>query len=132
MLIREFYTKFGREALPIIRDVCGKQGKALGTKILKKVPDNRLSTVATAFASSFDPKGTQVISVTDELFQIQGTRCPFGLEGTSRELCEAVMAIDLEYFRAAVSDQIELDIKTTVAGGDSCCDTIYSLKKNVV
>ncbi len=129
LLIKEIYNKFGKEALPIIRDVLGKQGQVLGTKILKKVPDNRLSTVAEAFAKSFDPKGSQVISVSDKRFQIQGTRCPFGLENTSRELCEAVMEIDLAYFQAAVSEQIELEITETVAEGDKCCDTIYTLKQ---
>ena len=132
LLIKEIYQKFGKDALPIIRDVCGKQGQALGIKIRSKVPDNKLSTIAEAFAASFDPKNAQVISVSDERFQIQGTRCPFGLENSSRELCEAVMAIDLEYFRSAVSDQIKLEITKTVAAGDNCCDTIYTLAKTPV
>ncbi len=129
LLIKEIYKKFGKDALPVIQEVCGKQGQVLGAKIRRKVSDNKLSTVAKAFASSFDPKGTQVISVTDDRFQIQGTRCPFGLENTSRELCEAVMEIDLEYFRKAVSEKIQLEITKTVAEGDSCCDTIYTLEK---
>ncbi|MBU2648029.1 L-2-amino-thiazoline-4-carboxylic acid hydrolase [bacterium] len=128
LLIKETYKKFGQEALPLIRDVCGKQGQVLGAKILQKLPDNRLSTVAGAFAKSFDPKGSQVISIADDRFQIQGTRCPFGLENTSRELCEAVMEIDLAYFRTAVSDSVQLEITTTVAAGDHCCDTIYTLE----
>lgn len=129
LLIREIYKKFGKEALPVIKDVCGKQGRALGEKILRKVPDNKLSTVAKAFAKTFDPRTSQVISVSDERFHIQGTHCPFGLKNTSRELCEAVMEIDVQYFRAAVSDRIELEITETIAEGDSCCDTIYTLKK---
>ncbi len=129
LLIKEIYKKFGKEALPIIQDVCGKQGQVLGKKILKKVTDNKLSTVAEAFAKSFDPEGSQVISISDERFQIQGSRCPFGLEDTSRELCEAVMDIDLKYFQTAVSDRIQLEITETVAEGDSCCDTVYTLKK---
>jgi predicted ArsR family transcriptional regulator len=129
LLIKEMYKQFGKEALPIIEDVCGRQGQALGAKIRKKVSDTRLSTVAEAFAKSFDPSGTEVISVSDERFQIKGTSCPFGLENTSRELCEAVMAIDLEYFRAAVSDRIELEITRTVAEGSNYCDTVYTLEK---
>jgi len=39
------------------------------------------------------------------------------------------MEIDLEYFRTAVSDQINLEIVKTVAEGEKCCDTIYTLKK---
>ena len=69
-----------------------------------------------------------MIAIADDIFQIQGTKCPFGLENTSRELCEAVMEIDHEYFHTAVSDKIKLNIIKTVAEGDSCCDTVYELK----
>ena len=129
LLIKEFYKKFGKEALPVIENVCGKQGLALGLKIMKKLPDNKLTTVARAFSKSFDPNFVKIISLSDDCFHIQGTMCPFWLENTSRALCEAVMAIDLEYFRKAVSDKIELKIIKTVAAGDIHCDTIYTLKE---
>jgi predicted hydrocarbon binding protein len=129
LLIKAIYNKFGRESLSIIKDVCKIQGRALGLKIIKKLPDNRLQTVAKAFSESFDPKFVKIISLTDEKFQIQGKKCPFGLENTSRALCEATMAIDHEYFRTAVNDKIELKITKTLAAGDPYCDTIYELKK---
>jgi len=129
ILMKEFYKKFGKEALPIIEKVCGRQGRALGLKIMKKVRDNKLKTVAQAFSKSFDPNFVKIISISDNRFHIQGTICPFGLENTSRELCEAVMAIDHEYFREAVSEKIELKILKTVAAGDIHCDTIYTLKE---
>jgi hypothetical protein len=128
MLIKAFYNKFGKEALPIIAEVCKKQGRALGLKIKQKVPDNRLSTVANTFAKSYNPEDINVVEISDTKFQIQGTKCPFGLENTSRELCEAVMEIDAEYFRTAVSEDIKLKIINTVAAGDKCCDTIYKCK----
>ncbi len=129
MLIKAFYEKFGKEALPIIKEILGKQGRALGLKIKNKLPDNKLSTVARAFSKSYDPNLVKVITIADDIFQIQGTQCPFGLENTARELCEAVMEIDHEYFRTAVSDKITLNIIQTVAEGDDCCDTVYELKK---
>jgi predicted hydrocarbon binding protein len=127
LLIRAIYNKFGKDILPIIEDVCRKQGKSLGLKIKKKNPDNNLVTVAKAFSKSFDQNFVKVISLSNEKFQIQGTKCPFGLENTSRELCEAVMAIDHEYFREAVSDKVKLKIVKTVAAGDPYCDTIYEI-----
>jgi hypothetical protein len=130
MLIKAFYEMVGEKALPIIKDVCTRQGRALGLKVKKKLPNNKLSTVAKAFSESFDPNHVKVIKISDDKFQIQGTKCPFGLENTSRELCEAVMEIDHEYFRTAVSDKIKLNIIKTVAEGASCCDTIYELKKD--
>ena len=96
---------------------------------MKKLPDNKLTTVAQAFSKSYNPDNIKIISISDEKFHIQGTLCPFGLENTSRALCEAVMAIDLEYFREAVSEKIELKILKTVAAGDLHCDTIYTLKE---
>ncbi len=129
LLIKAVYKKFGVEVLPIIKNVCGKQGKALGLKVKKKNPNNNLTTVAKAFSKSFNPNFVKVISISDEKFQIHGTKCPFGLENTSRELCEAVMAIDHEYFREAVSDKIELKILKTVAGGDPYCDTVYEIMR---
>jgi len=128
LLIKEFYKRFGKEALPIIEKVCGKQGRALGLKVMEKLPDNKLTTVAKAFSKSFNSNFVKIISISDEFFHIQGTMCPFGLEDTSRALCEAVMAIDHEYFREAVSDKIELKILKTIAAGDQHCDTIYTLK----
>lgn len=125
MLIKAFYKKFGKEALPIIKEVCRKQGCSLGLKIKKKLPDNHLSTVANAFSSSYNPDEINVVEVSDSKFQIQGNKCPFSLENTSRELCEAVMEIDAEYFRTAVSRDLKLKIIKTVAAGDNYCDTIY-------
>ena len=129
LMIKEFYKRFGKKALPIIRKVCGIQGRALGLKVMKKLPDNNLTTVARAFSKSYNPDSIKIISISDEKFHIQGIKCPFGLENTSRELCEAIMAIDKEYFREAVSDKVELKILKTVAAGDLHCDTIYTLKE---
>ena len=129
MLIKAVYEKFGKEALFIIKDVCKRQGRSLGLKIKKKLPDNKLSTVANAFSKSYDPKDIKVIQMSDEMFQIQGSKCPFGLENTSRELCENVMEIDAEYFRAAVDESIDLKILKTVAEGVAYCDTLYKLRQ---
>jgi small GTP-binding protein len=127
LLIKKIYEKFGSEAIPIIKNVCRLQGRALGLKIKQKLPDRRLSTVARVFSDSYG-SDMKVITTTDKVFRIKGKKCPFGLENTSRELCEAVMEIDHEYFRTAVSDAIELKIVQTLAEGDSLCDTTYELK----
>ena len=129
MLIKAIYQKFGTEALSIIRESCKKQGRALGLKIRNKAPDNKLSTIAKAFSKSYDPKDIKIIQISDDVFQIQGNKCPFGLENTSRELCENVMEIDAEYFRAAVDESIDLKILKTVAEGDAYCDTLYKLRQ---
>lgn len=127
LLIKAFYEKYGDEILPVIDNILGRQGQALGLKVRSKLPNSKLSTVAAAFTKSFNQTLVNVISVSDEKFQIQGTKCPFGLENTSRQLCEAVMAIDREYFSTATEGRINLEISKTRAAGDDICDTIFTI-----
>jgi predicted hydrocarbon binding protein len=128
LLIKAFYEKCGDEILPVIDDILGRQGKTLGLKLRSKLPDCRLSTVAAAFMKNFDPKTVEVVSVSDEKFHIRGTKCPFGLEDTSRPLCEAVMAIDRELFSVATDGKTKMEITHTRAAGDPVCNTIFTAK----
>ncbi|MHA1379363.1 MAG: methanogen output domain 1-containing protein [Candidatus Helarchaeota archaeon] len=131
LLIKAFYKKFGDETLSIIDKILSLQGRALGFKIKKKLQNNKLSTIAQAFTKNFDSKFIKVISISDKKFHIQGTKCPFGLENTSRKLCEAVMAIDREYFYTATDGKSKLEIIKTRAEGDPVCDTIYTISENI-
>jgi len=128
LLIKAFHEKCGDAVLPVIDNILGRQGRALGLKVKSKLPDCNLSTVAAAFAKNFDPSTIKIVSISDEKFHIQGSTCPFGLENTSRQLCEAVMAIDREYFSAATDGRTTLAILKTRAAGDSICDTVYTTK----
>ncbi|MFA5322690.1 MAG: hypothetical protein WC373_08440 [Smithella sp.] len=128
LLIKAFYEKCGDEILPVIDDILGRQGKTLGLKVRSKLPDCHLSTVAAAFIKNFDPKTVEVVSVSDEKFHIRGTKCPFGLENTSKQLCEAVMAIDRELFSVATDGKTKMEITHTRAAGDPVCNTIFISK----
>jgi len=126
LLIKAFHEKCGDEILPVIESILGRQGRALGLKVKRKLLNCHLSTIAAVFTKNFDPTTVNVVSISDEKFHIQGTKCPFGLENTSRQLCEAVMAIDREYFSAATDGKTTLDIIKTRAAGDPICDTLYT------
>lgn len=128
LLIKAFHAKYGDEILPVIDDILGRQGRSLGLKVKSKLPDCRLSAVASVFTKNFDPSTVNVVDRSDEKFHIQGNICPFGLENTSRALCEAVMAIDREYFSAATDGKTTLEILQTRAAGDPICDTVYRVK----
>ena len=128
LLIKAFYEKCGDEILPVIDDILGRQGQALGLKVRSKLPDCRLSTVAAAFIKNFDPKTVEVVSISDKKFHIRGTKCPFGLENTTRQLCEAVMAIDRELFSVATDGNTTMEITHTRAAGDPVCNTIFTSK----
>jgi hypothetical protein len=126
LLIKAFYDKYGDEILPIVNDILGLQGCALGLKIKKKLPDGELPAIAKAFTENFDQKTVEILALTDAKFHLQGKKCPFGLENTSRKLCEAVMAIDREYFSTATDGRTKLEIQRTRAEGDPVCDTVYT------
>ena len=128
LIIKAFYEKCGNEVLPVIDNILGRQGRALGLKVKSKLTDCNLSTVARAFTKNFDPATINVVSISDDKFHIQGKICPFGLENTSRQLCEAVMAIDREYFFAATDGKTTLEIIKTRADGDPICDTVYTIE----
>jgi len=128
LLIKAFYEKCGDEILPVIDDILGRQGRSLGLKVRSKLPDCRLSTVAAAFIKNFDPKTVEVVSISDKKFHIRGTKCPFGLENTTRQLCEAVMAIERELFSVATFGNTTMEITHTRAAGDPVCNTIFTSK----
>jgi hypothetical protein len=129
MLIKAFHEKYGDEILPMIERIMGLQGRALGLKAKSKLPDNRLSTVGSAFMKNFAPESIQVPVVTDGRFHMIGSQCPFGLDNTSRKLCEAVMAIDRAYFVAATDGKANMDILKTRAEGEDVCDIVYTVKE---
>ena len=128
MLIKAFYEKYGDDILPVVDRILGLQGRALGLRAKSKLSDNRLSTVAHAFMKNFDPATCRPLSITDTEVKLWGCKCPLGLENTSRKLCEAVMAIDREYFSAATDGKTELKILKTMAEGADECETVYTLR----
>ncbi len=129
MLIKAFYEKYGDDILPIVDRILGLQGRALGLRVKSKLPDNRLSTVANVFMKNFDPATSKALSITDSEIKLWGCKCPFGLENTSRKLCEAVMAIDREYFYVATDGKTSLKILKTMAEGANECETVYTLQQ---
>ncbi len=110
LLIKAVYEKYGSEALPLIEEALGRQGRALGLRAKSKLPDNRLSSVGAAFATSIFT--VDVVALSDEILSHRG-KASFGLENTSRELCEAVMAIDREYFSGGEGGRALLTIENT-------------------
>jgi predicted hydrocarbon binding protein len=56
------------------------------------------------------------------------SKCPFGLEGTSKELCEAMMNLDKNMMSTFLGKQGEVKVLKTVAAGDKICEIIESIK----
>ncbi len=49
------------------------------------------------------------------------SECPYGLEGTSRELCEAMMAQAYKFIEA-LGPKLTMETRKTVAVGDAKCE----------
>jgi len=59
---------------------------------------------------------------------VKTPKCPYGLEGTSRELCEAMMNFDVRAVET-IGSNVTLQIVRTVAVGDPTCELSIRPKK---
>ena len=55
-------------------------------------------------------------------------KCILGIEGTSKELCEAMMTSDTSMVSALLGQEVETKILKSVAAGDKECEVIFSKK----
>jgi len=131
MLSRLVYEKFGKEALPLIAGVCHKLGVASGGKMKGDMSTSGLKAAGEAFMVGVRKRKSpvEVLEMSDEKLYIRGYRCALGLANTSRELCEAMMAMDKAIFETSSGKKLNLEIAKTVAAGDPYCDTIYTVVK---
>ena len=129
LLIKALYTKFGKEALPVIQEVMGKQGKALGLEARKKLEDHSLEEVAKAFGEFYKSELLKLKTLSKNKILIRCEKCPYELEDTSLELCYAVMELDREFYSAALGEKVEVVIVDSSATGDPYCVTTYETKR---
>ena len=133
VLSLKVYEKFGKDALPLIEEVCSQLGQAIGAKMGKTLSDNSLEGVGQAFVDSARSRGSKVeiVEKLGEVFHLktgEGYRCAMGLNNTDLEICEAVMAMDPGIFESASGQSLKMEILQSMAANDSCCETIYRLK----
>lgn len=130
MLSKGFYDKYGKEALPIITDVMSRRGAETGKLIQQMGPVKDMNDIAERFKMMEPIMGLamEVVESSDDAFRIKLSRCPLGIEGTSRELCEALMSLDKNMVGTALGQEVEMKILKSVAVGDKECEIIYSKK----
>jgi predicted hydrocarbon binding protein len=130
MLSKAFYEKYGEEALPIITDVMSRGGANIGKLMQQMRPVKNMNDIAEGFRMMAPVMGgiMQVVESSDDAFRIKLSRCPLGIEGTSRELCEALMSMDENIVGAALGQEVEMKIVKSVAVGDKECEITYSRK----
>ena len=72
--------------------------------------------------------GTEIVEVSDDTFHFRVSKCPLGIEGTSKKLCEALMTNDKEMMSTFLGKEVDMKILKSVAVGDKECEVIYSVK----
>ena len=70
----------------------------------------------------------EIIASTDDMIRIKVTVCPMGIEGTSKELCEAMMTSDKKMVSTIVGQEVETKILKSKASGDEYCEVMFTKK----
>jgi len=68
------------------------------------------------------------VEAKEDKVVVRVSKCPYGLEGTSRELCEALMNFDLKAIET-LGPSVTMEIVKTVAVGDPQCELSIKPKK---
>ncbi|MCW4037460.1 MAG: hypothetical protein NWF13_01860 [Candidatus Bathyarchaeota archaeon] len=71
----------------------------------------------------------EIIELSDDMIHFKTSTCPMGIEGASKELCEAMMTSDKMMLSTLLGQEMESKITESVAAGDECCEVIISVKK---
>lgn len=129
-LSKAFYERYGKEALPIITEVASKGGVERAEIMREMVPVKGMKDVGEQFKmmGSMMEMGMEIIELSDEAIHFKVSQCPLGIEGTSRELCEAMMTSDAKMVGTLLGQEVEGKILKSVAAGDENCEVIFSKK----
>jgi predicted hydrocarbon binding protein len=129
------YEKAGNEGLEVIKKIYSEYGYDVGLGLKKKWHPRDLSEASKQFEKmTNDGDLPSEVEVKGNEAHWKANRCPFSLQNTYRPVCEAVMAMDREIFRALLGldkGQVEIEIRKTVADGDEFCLGIVKLAGNV-
>ena len=129
-LCKAFYEEYGDDALPIIAEVMGEAGLEGARMAEERLKGEGMMAVAELFKiyEMFDMP-IEVIKLTEEQMHYRHPPpCPFGLEGTSKELCKAVETRGDKMVSAILGEDIEVEVVKCVAAGDEYCEVIYRRK----
>jgi predicted hydrocarbon binding protein len=129
-LCKAFYEKDGKEALPIITEVSRKSGVGSAEIMRKMMPVKDMKDVGELFKmmDSMMEMGMEIIELTDDTIQFKVPKCILGIEGTSKELCAAMMTSDAKMVSTLLGQEIEMEILKSIAVGDKECEVIFSKK----
>jgi predicted ArsR family transcriptional regulator len=121
--------KFGAAGRDVLRQAMTKKGVEMGETLKPMSPGKDFRSVGTFFSQTIKMFGVENEAKTKEgEVVVTASKCPYGLEGTSRELCEAMMALDRTAVNT-ISPNVTLSIVKTVAAGDPHCELSIKARK---
>ncbi len=125
------YEELGDVVLPAMARVYGQYGYEIGRGLAERWKPRDLAEAARAFIALCNDQGLpSSVVMKGDVGHWTGHKCPFGLENTRREVCDALMAMDRELFRGLLDlspGRLALTIEKTLAAGDDCCQGIFHL-----
>lgn len=129
-LVKAFYKRYGKEALPIITEVMSQGGVGWGKIMQQMGPVKGMKGVGEAYKRMASMMGLkmEVVELSDKASHFKTSQCSLGIEGASKELCEAMMAADKKAMSTLLGQEVELKILKCIAAGDKECEIIFSRK----
>ena len=127
-LCKAFYEKDGKEAIPIITEIASKSGVGSAEGVRKMMPVKNMKDAGELFKmmDSMMEMGMEIIELSDDAIHFKVPKCMLGIEGTSKELCEAMMASDTNMVSTLLGQEVEMKILKSIAAGDKECEVIFS------
>ena len=125
-----FYKKYGKDALSIISAVSTKYGEPNAKLVQKMMPVKSMKDVGELYTMMFGMIGEkmEIVKVSDDMLHFKVSTCPMCIQGTSQELCEAMMNSDKKMVSTLLGKEINIKIPKSVAAGDKYCEVIFSKK----
>jgi len=125
------FENHGDRVLPVIQKIYGDYGFEVGTGLKQKWQPNNLMEAADAFVRMTNSAGLPShVEMREGIACWTGYRCPFGIENTYRDVCEALMEMDRQIFCALLGverDRVAFTIEKSLAAGDDCCQGTFRL-----
>jgi predicted hydrocarbon binding protein len=125
-----FYKKYGKDALPTIAAVSAKYGAPYAKIVQQMMPVKSMKDIGEMYSMMFGMIGEkmEIVKVSDDMLHFKVSTCPMCIQGTSQELCEAMMNTDKKMVSTLLGQQINIKIPKSVAAGDKYCEVIFSKK----
>ena len=127
---KAFYKKNRNEALPVIVEVANKSGVEWAEILREMAPVKSMRDLDELFKMmdmTMDT-GIEIIEASDDVFHFKMPKCIYGIQGTSRELCEAMMVSDKTMISTLLGKEVDVKIPQTMAESDNICEVIFSIK----